>query len=175
MKRNQGSHLQRQLISLSCCRLTSAITLPPPMRLTRRTFLLLAAGVGDTEDLGSLRDSDEGLGQARGAGEDHEEQAGGRGQEDARLQQRSQRCASDVLLLCSLGGAAFRTDQPSCLLSLPAEQLDSANRQRAAREAESSDRRQNIFIKLLEQSKSFTGSPQTARSSPHLIFSRSGG
>lgn len=38
---------------------------------------------------------------------------------------------------------------------LSAEQLDTANRQRAAKEAECTDRRQSVFVKLLEQSESF--------------------
>lgn len=65
----------------------------------------------------------------------------------------------------------FFPNQLSCLLSLPAEQLDSANKQRAAREAESSDRRQNIFIRLLEQSKSFLGSSVVLRRHRQLAVS----
>lgn len=35
------------------------------------------------------------------------------------------------------------------------EQLDTATKQRAAKEAECTDQRQSVFVKLLEQSKSF--------------------
>lgn len=38
-------------------------------------------------------------------------------------------------------------------VNLCADQLDSATKQRAAKEAECSDQRQHVFVKLLEQSK----------------------
>lgn len=44
-----------------------------------------------------------------------------------------------------------------CVFNPVTEQLDTANKQRAAREAECTDRRQSVFVRLLEQSKSFIG------------------
>lgn len=54
------------------------------------------------------------------------------------------------------------------------EQLDTATKQRAAKEAECTDQRQHVFVKLLEQSKLMSASVfyYSKLSSPSMVHDR---
>lgn len=63
-------------------------------------------------------------------------------------------CPTETVLLFNV--ALCVCNRRVLFVHLCTEQLDTANKQRVAKEAECTDQRQHVFVKLLEQSKSMS-------------------